>query len=374
MPAAVPTLPPRMSLDEKAMVRRMHFQRKMMPAQIAAATGRDLSTIVRNLQPRKKTKKLGRPRVLSEDKINRVEKTLKDLVAKADGTKEITVAMVKKRLRLKCCDRVISNALHQRNIYFRALRSKPRLTDDDIKDRLAFAKKYRNKTKAWWIRTLHMSIDLKRFSVYVNAAGRAYAAQREIRGAYRKPGQGLHKGYVKPPKALKYNPGVKSGLLAAGIGGKKVLVWEEIKGRWNGNSAIDLYKGPILRALKKAFPSRKKFTILEDNDPTGFRSKKGIQAKIDSGIQVFAIPKRSPDLNVCDYALWKQVVRQMRAQEAKWSKSKRETREEYLGRLRRTALSLPRHFVMDAVGDMKRRCQRLFAAKGGLFEEGGRGK
>ena len=112
-----------------------------------------------------------------------------------------------------------------------------------------------------------MSIDLKRFSVYVNAAGRAYAAQREIRGAYRKPGQGLHKGYVKPPKALKYNPGVKSGLLAAGIGGKKVLVWEEIKGRWNGNSAIDLYKGPILRALKKAFPSRKKFTILEDNDP-----------------------------------------------------------------------------------------------------------
>ena len=183
MAAAVPTLPPRMSLDEKAMVRRMHFQRKMMPAQIAAATGRDLSTIVRNLQPRKKTKKLGRPRVLSEDKINRVEKTLKDLVA-----------------------------------------------------------------------------------------------------------------------------------------------------------------------------------------------KKGIQAKIDSGIQVFAIPKRSPDLNVCDYALWKQVIRQMRAQEAKWSKSKRETRDEYLGRLRRTALSLPRQFVMDAVGDMKRRCQRLFAAKGGLFEEGGRGK
>ena len=45
------------------------------------------------------------------------------------------------------------------------------------------------------------------------------------------------------------------------------------------------------------------WTVLEDNDPTGFKSTAGKNAKRESKIKVFAIPKRSPDLNVCDYAL-----------------------------------------------------------------------
>jgi hypothetical protein len=372
MPALAPALSARMSLEEKSIVRRMHFEQKLTPREIADATGRHLSSIVRNLQTVAKPKKMGRPPALSESVLGRLEKTVSDLVVKADGKKEVTVAMVKTRLRLKCCERVVSDALHKRNIYFRALRSKPRLTDEDIKERFAFAKKYKGKTKAWWIRTLHMVIDLKRFSVYVNAEGRAYAARRMIRGAYRKPGQGLDKGYVKPPKALKYNPGVKSGLIAAGIGGGKVRVWAEIQGRWTGAAAADFYGDVLLKALKKAQPTRRKYTVLEDNDPTGFKSKKGKEAKSESGINVFAIPKRSPDLNVCDYALWQEVSRCMREQEKTWKDKKRETRDEYLQRLRRTAMTLPKHFVDKAIGDMKRRCQRLYAAKGHLFEEGGR--
>ena len=41
-------------------------------------------------------------------------------------------------------------------------------------------------------------------------------------------------------------------------------------------------------------------------------------------------------------------------------------------RLRRTAIRLPAAFVKKSIEDMKRRCQRLYAAKGGYFEEGGR--
>ena len=77
------------------------------------------------------------------------------------------------------------------------------------------------------------------------------------------------------------------------------------------------------------------------------------QAKIDE----FNIPKRSPDLNVCDYALWAEVNKRMRAQERRWPAAKKEARAHFLARLRRTAMNLPQQFVDDAIGDMKRRCK-----------------
>ena len=123
--------------------------------------------------------------------------------------------------------------------------------------------------------------------------------------------------------------------------------------------------------MKRGYPGRARFTILEDNDPVGFRSTKGLQAKTSAKLTVFEIPRRSPDLNVCDYALWRMVIKKMRSEEAAWPKKKRETREEYIARLRKTALSLSPVFVRKAIGDMRRRCARLLAAKGGLFEEGG---
>ena len=94
--------------------------------------------------------------------------------------------------------------------------------------------------------------------------------------------------------------------------------------------------------------------------------------KEEEKMKVFEIPKRSPCLNVCDYFLWAEINRRMRAKEQKFPSDKRETRKGFLSRLRRTALSLPSSIVSAAVGDMKRRCVRLLAANGGNIEEGGR--
>ena len=52
--------------------------------------------------------------------------------------------------------------------------------------------------------------------------------------------------------------------------------------------------------------------------------------------------------------------------------SRRETRSNFLARLKRTAKNLPPSFVLCCFKDMKVRCARLGAAEGGLFEEGGR--
>jgi hypothetical protein len=137
-------------------------------------------------------------------------------------------------------------------------------------------------------------------------------------------------------------------------------------------AAEEMYKKPLLKALQKKWPRKRSWNALEDNDPTGFKSSKGIAAKKAVNIQLFSIPKRSPDLNICDYALWKEIHKRMCRQELNWGKNRRETRDQYLQRLRRTAQRLPQSFITDSIGDMRRRCQRLCDAKGGFFEEGGR--
>ena len=62
----------------------------------------------------------------------------------------------------------------------------------------------------------------------------------------------------------------------------------------------------------------------------------------------------------------------MRLQERRFKKSKRETRDEYIRRLRRAAMALKPAFINKAIGNMRERCQRLYAAKGKHFEEGGK--
>ena len=67
----------------------------------------------------------------------------------------------------------------------------------------------------------------------------------------------------------------------------------------------------------------------------------------------------SPDLGVLDYAVWKELSRRMWAQEKRWPKSYRESCEDYIKRSRKTAMSLPKKFVEDSIGDMTRKCQRF---------------
>ena len=147
-----------------------------------------------------------------------------------------------------------------------------------------------------------------------------------------------------------------------------MLVWEYIEGRWNGDVAARMYEGPMRRALQRAHPRRRTFRVLEDNDPAGFKSRKGIDAKRRVGIEPFEIPRHSPQLNLCDYWLWREVNRRMRQKESNWPAGKKEGRDAYLRRLRRTALSLPAEAIQKSLAHMKVRCQRLCHAKGGQIE------
>jgi hypothetical protein len=93
-----------------------------------------------------------------------------------------------------------------------------------------------------------------------------------------------------------------------------------------------------------------------------------MQAKVDSKIDTLDIPKRSPQLNLCDYWLGKAVNNKMRAAERAWKEGRKENRDAYLRRLKRTAQSLTSDEINSATGSMKRRCQALYDARGGQIE------
>ena len=70
-----------------------------------------------------------------------------------------------------------------------------------------------------------------------------------------------------------------------------------------------------------------------------------------------------------DYSLWHSMNERMREQERAFPMKKKETREAFLARLRRTALGLPSSVVRRAVMDMHRRVRLAVAAKGAVFIE-----
>ena len=366
--------PPRVSADEKRLARPLHFDQHQKPAAIARTLDRSLSAICRLLAQKRVPRAIGRPRLLTPAKIHRIVAVLETMVHEAEASREVSMDMLMRRARLKVSKRIVAEALHERGYRFRDLRSKPILTPDDIVDRDRWAKKYARKPAHWWLENVHVHLDNHVFKVATRAPGRKLLAKRRVRGVYRKKGKSLRPGHVKPSPKLHLSLGAKGISKMGGIGGGRVLVWHTIEGGWSGSKAAELYTDVVQPALRTRYPRTKHFCILEDNDPTGNRSKKGLQAKADAHIDVLRIPKRSPDLNVMDYAVWSEVERRMRAQESKWADTKTETRAAFERRLDRTARALPKEFIDKSIMDLKRRATRLSAAEGGLFEEGGRWK
>ena len=361
----------KLSPEEIRLAKKWYEDDGLKPSVVASRLGRSKSTLTRLLVKQVARKQQGRPPLLSKAQVDFLQRRLHDMIVQANAEHRVTVAMLRKSAKIKASCRVILEALHERGVYFRKLREKPVLTPTDVKERLAFAKLHKAKSAAWWNEHVHGFLDGKHFKTYLTPAARTQAAQHRTFGAFRAPGQGLSGGYVKPKQGMAYNTGSKSCLVMGAVGRGKVLLWHAVPGgRWSGQAAADMYKGALKTALAKTWPRKRAHVVLEDNDPTGFQSSKGKAAKTESGINTFAIPKRSPDLNPMDYSIWSEINRRMRRQELKWTRNKRETRAQYLTRLRRTATNLPSSFITKAVGDMRRRCKLLLAAEGRYFEEG----
>ena len=150
--------------SEEVRLAQSWYKDGVSPSEIATRLGRNKSSLTRLLVKKVERKRQGRPFALTMAKIDFLERRLHQLIVKADRRYEVTVTMLKRNTQVKATERTILNALHSRNIYFRAMRGKPVLTANDVKERFAFAKEYRGKTRAWWQKTLQGSIDGKFWS------------------------------------------------------------------------------------------------------------------------------------------------------------------------------------------------------------------
>jgi hypothetical protein len=121
-----------------------------------------------------------------------------------------------------------------------------------------------------------------------------------------------------------------------------------------------VYKGPVLKALKKNRGEKKSYIMVEDNDPVGYKSGKAVSAKGALNITAIQFPRYSPDLNPMDYFLWQEVEKRM----AKNAPKRLESVQAFKARLRRTALAIPEAVVRKGVSNMKDRVKNCFANRG----------
>ena len=77
-----------------------------------------------------------------------------------------------------------------------------------------------------------------------------------------------------------------------------------------------MYTEPLLTALKRTFPAKRFWHVLEGNDPTGFKSGKCNAAKEEMNVKPIPMPKRSPNLSVC---VLMRFGRQLTARRVPWS-------------------------------------------------------
>ena len=329
----------RFSQEERALAFKWLGQGKT-PGDIADLLGRDKGTISRQLaKPKNTVPQLGRKKVITEAHYQRLKKALDAL----------------------------SDAFQAHSVHFFKLREKPILTEEDVKARAAFEVEWGHKSKEGWQKTPHGIIDGKHFPMYMDAKGRSHNAKRGVRGAYRTAEKAVDANFVKPKNTIKYP--TKRCCVTAGVVKGKNRLWHYIDGPWSAKAASLMYTKHLAPALRKAYPGKKRFIVMEDNDPAGYKSKSALAAKSSVGIETMDLPKRSPDLNVLDYCLWHEINVRMRAQESSFSPAFRESPDVFKERLRKTALSLPKSFVGRAVGDMKRRLRLIKKAKAGLIKE-----
>ena len=339
---------------------------------IAALLRRDLSTVARRMDRIRSGQcgmRAGRPSAVTPAVEAKVLRAAERLVQAAKGEWQVTAAMIKDALKLKCCDRVILDTLHRNGVYFRPMRQKPVLTPEDVRERLAFAEKYGGKPATFWQGHVHAYLDNKFFKTYLTPKARAYARKLRPRGTFRAPGQGLDAAHVKPPKDLKQNFG-KSVQVSVAISAKRVLACHVVNNKWNKHSASSMYKDVLGPALHKVYPGKRRFLVLEDNDPAGYKSILAKDTKQAMGVDVLELPKRSPDLNPLDYAFWSHVNDRLRSQEEKFGGAYTETRSQFVKRLRRTILRTRPQVLGGMISNMKRRCELLQASAGHHFEEG----
>jgi hypothetical protein len=312
---------------------------------------------------RGKTETRGRKRTLTRRNVKTMDITRRALVKLGKGNQVkwdqiVRTSRVPRVHRTTAARAFLTEGVKAR---WRRCREKPQRTLEQEAERKLLCGRMRRWPLSRFTDDIDLIIDNKKWDIPTTARAREYMRRQNVVGQIRTPGEGLEKMFTKPNnKRHRLNPG-GGAHVCAGVSNCRIVLWEYFGGRWNGEKAAEMYRGPIRRALKRHRGDKGSYLVAEDNDPTGYKSTKGIEAKDKVGIKTVEWPRYSPDLMPLDFSLWKNIELRM----AGSAPSGRESVADYKIRLRRTALATPTAYVRKVVGHMKERAKLIWLADGG---------
>ena len=309
----------------------------------------------------------GRKRKFTKRMVLKMNSVRKNLIKKAENEREVRWADIQKRARAPKAHRTTLLHAFKRcglNVAARAPRLKPLRTKAHKDERCRWARAFAAKPSSYFQKEVDMIIDNKKFDVPTTERARKYMKSLRVRFHLRTPAEGVMDGFTKPGrKKNRMNTGACASV-CAGISNSRIVLWHYLPKRWTGQTAADLYRDVIYPSLRKHRGKKRSYKLLEDNDPTGYKSNKAKQMKESKHIEAMPFPRHSPDLNPLDFSLWDEIERRVLQRAPK----KVETVAEYKARLRRTALALPKELVTKAVGSMPKKIKEVRDAKGGSIK------
>ena len=350
------------SMEPIAIHKRLCAQRKRLKVDPP-----DLTTVRRAIKgathKRGGVERRGRRRKLNLRALKKLNSKRLALYKEVKGEREVGWQEVIRKSRVtKVHPSTASRRLQDAgyDVKWRPPRMKPMRDKEIEKERLDVCDRWRKKPKTYFSEQLDLIMDNKFFAIPTYAKAKRFAKMRKARGHLRTRAEGLQEGFTKPNvKRHRQNPGCSVNVCAAIIG-CRIRVWKYLPQKWNGEVAADLYRGTILRALKRHRGQKRSYAIAEDNDRAGYKALAAKAAKKEVKIRPIQFPRYSPDLNPLDFFVWHEIERKMEAGPSRGG----ETVKEYKARLRRVAMGLPEDVIRKAVESMKSRAQAIYDVKG----------
>ena len=309
------------------------------------------------------TETRGRKRTFTRRNVLHMNSVRKGRIKKSKGARQATWDVIRRAARAQTADPTTVARAFQRegiDVKLRRSREKPERTDQEEQEREEVCGKMRRWPLHKFTDGLDMIIDCKKFPAPATPGARQHLAKQKVVAQLRTRGEGLKKHFTKPSAANKHRKGCASVHVLAGISNGRIVLWEYYN-RWSGKTAAEMYEGPLLKTLKKQRGEKPSYLIAEDNDPSGFKSSKGMAAKKRAKIKTIKWPRYSPDLMPLDFSLWDDISNRMQSTAPRG----RESKEAFKVRLRRMALRTSHKTVVAAVEAMRTRAKQIWEAKGG---------
>ena len=306
--------------------------------------------------------KRGSKPILSRLDKKKLERARVRLIKKQDNEAMVRYQDIVDEADLDCdpCLRTVQDFFrNEEQVRMRTPRLHVGLAEKDAQKRFQVAKVWKKRPGSYWSTKVHAYHDVKGFVMPLTPAQRKKYKQTKITGHLRKRSEGTARGFTKPRTNHSWL-GMPSVDVAAAVSGDKVIMWHYVTKPWNGQKAAKVYTGPLKKALRKKWGTRRSYQVVEDGDRKGYQSNKGLKAKAATKIKAITLPPRSPNWMPLDYAVWTAVEKKALSTAPRGTESK----EQYMKRLARCARSLPRGMIRKAIGGMKMRIQETFDNKG----------